>query len=188
MLIFIKNNVIIFIVTICAILFIENFSVFAQDGCKLIKKNEPVIFISFERLIEKDKKRIIQLRLNNNSTCTIVVPVKYEERRTANSESKACVPSTFGTLESNSNAFLFYEINDPRTNTRYFPYGGDVVGSASLKGGQSVLFEISVKDYKKGDFSLGFQYDWEVCNDRREMIILHHKLSFYSAELSKLIK
>ncbi len=187
-LVFIKSNVMVFIFALCAIVLIENNPVFAQNGCALLKKDDPVIFVSFERIVEKDKKRIVQLRLNNNSTCTIVVPVDIGQQTINGSEVKPCIPSTFGELENNSTVFLDYHITDPKTRTIYMPGGGDVRSSALLKGGNSVIFEIPVKEYKKGDFSLAFNYDWEVGNDRREMVILHHELSFYSSELQKLIK
>lgn len=167
------------------IVIILPYSAFSQDGCKLLNKDKPVIYISFERIIQEGKNKIIQLRLNNNTTCNIVVPIEYEEK--SNKNSTACIPSTFGELQNNSAVKLNYGIYT--SGAIYFPGSGDVVDSAVLRGGNSIIFNVPIKMMKKGQLKLDFKYDWEVCNDSQEQFsILKRELTFHSSELQKLIK
>lgn len=164
------------------LLFFGKATISAQTGCVLLDKDKSAFFISYEQTIEeKDKK--IRFRLVNNSSCAIIVPVDITE--TSTTESQACVPSTFADLKNNSQVRLIYEINYPKTNSLFFPLSGDVLSSALLKSGTSILFDVPVKRLRQGNLKLDVKYDWEVCKSNN----FYRRLSIsYSTVPKELLK
>lgn len=122
-------------------------------GCQTIDNSKPLLFLSYEKFIDSKKKadREIQLRLINNSNCTIVFSVPQSSLKSdeiadgqivsAGYELQIVVEGKIGVM---------------------FGGGGDAFSSAYLKGGRSTLFNVPLRYFKQtSDLRLAFQYDWE---------------------------
>jgi hypothetical protein len=158
--------------------------ILAQTGCSLVDKTKPLLFISFERLVGK-KNSDAQLRLNNNSTCTIVIDT-YEEppKRTLSEimrDRGICQPSKLLELQDGSHVGMFYSIKLPHRNLTQAFGAGDVITPANLKSGGSILINVPLKYFKDGgELRIHFQYDWEACSPTQDKyVIMYHEISFY---------
>lgn len=151
----------------------SNPAVFAQTntevGCQIIEANKPLLFISYEKFIASEKRadREVQLRLNNNSTCTIVFKVPQ------------------GSLKSDEIADG--QIVDPVYEFPTIINGkigimtaltGDAVTSVSLKSGRSTLFNVPLRYFKQtSKIQLPFEYDWEIKKNSVVEEVLNFKTS-----------
>ncbi|HMS38875.1 MAG TPA: hypothetical protein PKE69_01520 [Pyrinomonadaceae bacterium] len=124
-----------------------------SNGCKVIDESKPLLFISYEKLIEDKKKdnQKIQLKLNNNSTCTIVFLVPQ---------------GSVKIVDNGQFVDVIYEI--PKIingeSVIIFPPGGDALDLAYLKEGRSIFFNVPFKYFKGNggaDLRVKFEYEWE---------------------------
>jgi len=173
------------LLTIFGVLLIASLGASAQDGCSQIDKTKPLHFISFERM-SGEKNRDVQLRLNNNSTCAIVVETWEDPPKRPLSEiikdSGVCKPAMFLELKDAQHVGMFYGIYYPKGNIIQRYGAGDAITAATLKGARSILFDVPLKYFKEGDeLKLNFEYDWQVCRTAQDRyVVLHQELSFYS--------
>jgi hypothetical protein len=153
----------------------------SQSGCSVIDKNNPPLYISYERVEEKmlagEKKseKLAILRLNNNTNCSIFV---YLYNPPNDSELKDDV---FASIE-----YLIHNSKDPNAIIRAPEAKGEATWAGEIKGGQSVLFTTPLKYFKaKFEMQVDFYYPWEIGTGQKSPDYLGstgnvgHKLYFY---------
>lgn len=156
----------------------------AQSGCAVVDQQSPILYIAYERLLErKDSptgRQEIQLRLKNNSTCTIILGTDEEPARQT-LEEMLSKKGEFLALQEGQQVRLRYSILFPNGLSQVFGSGDSVTG-ASLRGGKSVVFNVPLKPFQQGgELRLDYQYDWEIGHDAKEKyLILEHYIRFFS--------
>jgi hypothetical protein len=135
----------------------------------------PPLFISFAQLDDKSwdgAKNVkgVLLKLNNNSDCRITFSAGYGAAprvpsswvfRNGKRIRRADVP--FGSLDNGQRVDLYYITKYP--NQKYpviGGFGGDVLETVYLNGGDYVLFGVPLKNFQRGgELLLPYTYDWD---------------------------
>ena len=159
---------------------------FAQGGCSPIDKTKPPLFISFAQLDDKafdgskDVKGVL-LKLTNNSDCRINFAVSYGETpkvpsawvvRNGKMVRRPNVP--FGSLENGQRVSWLYLTKYPNKKDLFGGgFGGDMLETAYLNAGDSLLFAVPLKNFRSGgELLLPYAYDWDE-GDRGQIITKH---------------
>jgi hypothetical protein len=146
-----------------------------QTGCAGLDKSKPPLFISYEQPVDKawagnKYARGVLLRLNNNSNCAISFSAAYGE--------SPRVPPNFvirngklvrqpdvriGSLTNGQQVSLEYLIKYPdRKHPVVGGFGGDMLETVWLNGGDYIFFSVPLSDFKKsGQLLLQYSYDWD---------------------------
>jgi hypothetical protein len=157
---------------------------FSQDAipCSLIDKTRDALFIEFERTDEKltrgerkDEPHVI-LRLKNNSTCPIEVisndveyflaalPAKPTFQQVMNRETRTNIIE--GELVPDLNFFIRINVSG-NWFAEELNESSDTITTPILKGGNSLLFAVPIKNFKKGLIVLvPFKFEWETELDK----------------------
>jgi hypothetical protein len=122
-------------------------------GCSALDKNLPLLFIVFEGEDYKawagDKyAKGVLLRVRNNSNCGIILETST---------------NTSDRAKDGEKLSLKYLMKYPTQPSMVMGgFGGDVLESVGLRGGDSVLFSVPLENFKKkGTLLLPFNYEWE---------------------------
>jgi hypothetical protein len=155
----------------------------AQGGCSAIDKTKPPLFLSFAQLDDKswDGDKYVKgalLKLNNNSNCRISFSVAAGESRSSD-ESPLVLRN--GKLVHREDVPI-YSLNGKRISLSYltkYPnakylvqggFGGDVLETANLYGGEHIFFGVPLKNFQRGgEVLLPYRYDWDE-GDRGQII------------------
>lgn len=168
---------------IATILFLSCQPSVAQDGCSAIDKSKPPLFISYAQLDDKawDGAKYVKgvlLKLNNNSNCTITFSAAVDEApkvpgswivHNGKIVRRADVP--FGTLNSGRRVSLYYLTKYPNKKDWVIGgFGGDVLETVYLSGGDHVFFGVPLTNFKRGgEILLSYTYSWDEA-ERGEII------------------
>jgi hypothetical protein len=147
----------------------------SQAGCSAIDKSKPPLFISFESLTAKawagdDYEKGVLLRLSNNSNCTVSFSASYHEAPRVpptfvfrNGKMVRQPDVKFGSLTNGQRASLYYLTKYPGKESLVIGgFGGDMLETVYLNGGDYVFFGVPLRNFKKGgEILLPYNYDWD---------------------------
>lgn len=147
----------------------------AQDGCSAIDKSNPPLFISYAQLDDKswggsNYVKGVLLKLNNNSNCAITFSAAVGEApkvpnswivRNGKIVRRADVP--FGSLDNGQRVSLYYLTKYPNKKDWVIGgFGGDVLETVYLNGGDQVFFGVPLTNFKRGgEILLPYTYFWD---------------------------
>lgn len=156
-----------------------------KRGCTLIDGSRHSQFISYEKTVDKE----VQLRLHNNTDCTIAVEIDEKGQLGA-----------FRTLPNGEHLFVYvgrphYGIpmllhylvqGGPHSKLPVPGYDwGDSVETYAIPKGESVIFSVPLAYFRKRlDVLVPFRFDWEA-NDTINMTsgAVAHRVYFLADEL-----
>lgn len=135
----------------------------SQKGCIILDINRPAQFISYEKKIEQGSK--VQLRLRNNTNCTIIVETDDTSSTRLNlASNRRKRDESSSSPRDGDSLLLHYLVQDRRRWRAPEPaYGwGDSVYTYEIPAGQSVVFNVPSIHFKKQlDIVVPFNYAWE---------------------------
>jgi hypothetical protein len=166
-----------------ALLFVFCEPTTAQDGCVAIDKSKPPLFISFAQMDDKALEgskyvKGVLLRLNNNSNCVISFSAESGSgarasawiMRNGKMVPRASVPP--GSLDFGQRVNLLYltkYANKPYLQQGGF--GGDVLDTVYLNGGDHIFFSVPLTNFKRGgEILLPYKYMWDE-GERGQIIV-----------------
>jgi hypothetical protein len=144
-----------------------------QAGCSALDKSKPPLFISYENPADKawagDKyEKGVRLRLSNNSNCSIIVSAAYDQTpsfifKDGKLSFRKLTDKRFDSLTNGQQVSLVYLIKYPEQKYLVMGgFGGDLLDSLWLNGGDYVFFSVPLKNFKKGgELLLQYNYAWE---------------------------
>ncbi|MFL6230781.1 MAG: hypothetical protein ACJ741_18560 [Pyrinomonadaceae bacterium] len=163
-----------------------------SPGCSIVRAGKPALFISYDSA--GDDQRYVRLRINNNSTCVMVI-----ETIDINPEAEA-YKSSFKRQVTNvrGNLVVKYVFDPPRegvlipvvydhqdvANGKALEPGmsilGDIKFTLNIPADRSVIFQVRA-EYLRKDFRIAvpFNYEWERGTGNEAA----HHLYYYAQDL-----
>lgn len=159
----------------------------SRPGCGVLDKNNPPLYISYERIQErmftgeKKPEKAVVLRLKNNTSCSIFVYLYNPPDTSELEDSEVLKDGSFASVE--------YKVHNPKdlnTSTRSPEAKDEASWVGEIKRGRSSLFISPLKFFKaQFEMQVDFYYPWEIGTGQKSPDYLGetgnvgHQLFFY---------
>ena len=147
----------------------------AQEGCSAIDQSNPPLFISYAQIDDRawngsNYVKGVLLKLSNNSNCAITFSAAVGEAPKVpgswivrNGKIVRRPDVAFGSLDNGQRVSLYYLTKYANKKHQVIGgFGGDVLETVYLNGGDHVFFDVPLTNFKRGgEIRLPYTYIWD---------------------------